>query len=75
MKVTLRSTIETKLHDGVLCRVWEGETEGGIRCYALIPIIAHHKDDDARASEFFSELVEHEPASERAIQCFNIRGF
>ena len=73
MKVTLQSTIETKRHYGVLCRVWEGETERGIRCYALIPIIAHHKDDDHRASEFVSELVEHVPASKRALQCFNIR--
>lgn len=73
MKVTLQSTIETKIHEGVLCRVWQGETGSGIKCYALIPVIAHHTDDDGRASEFFADLVEHIPASERAIQCFNLR--
>lgn len=73
MKVSLQSTREITSHEGVLCRVWEGKTESGINCYALIPVIAHHKDDDARAGEFHSELVEHESPSERALQCFNIR--
>ena len=73
MKVTLQSTVETTMHGGMLCRVWEGRTEGGVSCYALIPVIAHHKEDDDRASEFFTELVEHEQPTERALQCFDIR--
>lgn len=73
MKVSLQSTVATVIHEGILCRVWEGETAGGIKCYALIPFIAHHEDDTPRATEFFADLVEHVQASERAIQCFNIR--
>ena len=72
MKVTLQSTVEITLHRGVMCRLWEGETAAGIKCYALIPAIAHHNDDDARANEFHIELVEHEAASERSLECFGI---
>lgn len=73
MKVTLESTTAIKMHEGTRCRVWEGRTESGIACYALIPVIAHHKDDDARAGEFFRDLQEHEQPSKRALQCFDIR--
>lgn len=73
MKITLQSTSTIANHNGIKCRVWEGTTAAGIACYALIPVIAHHKDDDARATEFMTELQAHEPPSERALQCFNIR--
>jgi hypothetical protein len=73
MKVTLHSTTALKSYDGVRCRVWEGTTEAGIACYALIPVIAHHKDDDARASEFRRDLEEHREPTKRPMQCFDIR--
>jgi hypothetical protein len=43
MKVTLESTSKlvmlktSSLADGILCRIWEGTTETGIRCHAYIP--------------------------------------
>lgn len=73
MQVTLISTKATKVLNGTLCRVWEGETSTGVKCYALIPQIAHHTDDDHRASEFFADLMEHEDPSRRAIECFDLR--
>lgn len=58
MKVTLESTtkIVTLVIDGqdVPARVWEGKTEEGIPCHALITLIAVHKDEDA--AEFERDL-------------------
>lgn len=73
MKVTLTSTTATTTLNGTLCRVWEGQTEHGVACYALIPQIAHHKDDDDRAGEFRRDLTVHEQPSPRAIECFDLR--
>lgn len=67
MKVTLESTSKlvmlktSALADGILCRIWEGTTETGIRCHAYIPRIAAHKDQDL--SQFEIELQEQRPAS------------
>jgi hypothetical protein len=75
MTVTLTSTtrlisIETPV--GVVpARVWEGRTESGIECFALITRIAVHKDDDA--SQFDRELQEQIPPSPRAVQVFDPR--
>lgn len=44
------------LADGVPARVWEGETESGIKVHAFIPRVAVDKNDDA--SEFEKELQE-----------------
>ena len=60
MKVTLEST--TKIVDLVIdgktvpARVWQGTTEGGVRCHAFITRIAVHEDDDPE--EFNRELIE-----------------
>jgi hypothetical protein len=40
----------------VPARIWEGETESGIKVHAFITRIAVHKDDDA--SQFEAELKE-----------------
>lgn len=63
MKVTLESTtqiVEILSADATKvvaqARVWEGETESGIKCFALISRIAIHNDDVARAPEFEREL-------------------
>jgi hypothetical protein len=60
MKVTLESTekIVTLVVNGqdVPARIWEGETAGGIRCYAFLTRIAVHEDDNA--AEFERDLRE-----------------
>ena len=56
MKVTLESTTKVVTLNGHTTRVWEGETERGIRCHAYIVRIAVHKDLDS--SEFDRELAE-----------------
>lgn len=63
MKVQLQSTEKIVHLNGLPARVWEGITEGGVKCHAFITRIAVHKDDDA--SEFEKELQEHAaPSSE-----------
>ncbi len=62
MKITLESTtriIDVKSSasaDGIECRVWEGQTESGIKVQALIPRIAALKAEDL--SQFEAELKE-----------------
>lgn len=70
MKVTLTSTTkivilkQDHLKDGVPARVWEGETESGIKVHAFITRIAVSKDEP-NISEFERELNEqHVPSSE-----------
>lgn len=57
MNVQLHSTEKIIEINGVPARVWEGVTEGGVKCHAFITRIAVHKDDDA--TEFERELQEH----------------
>jgi hypothetical protein len=61
VKVTLESTSAIVTLNGVPARVWEGHTENGIACHALITRIAVHKDHDA--SQFERELQECRPPS------------
>jgi hypothetical protein len=59
MKIIIESTSKIVEFDGVLARVWEGETASGIKVHCLISRIAVSKADDA--SEFERELQECRP--------------
>ena len=67
MTITITSTSEvvtcktSALADGMLCRVWEGTTESGIRVQCLIPRIAALKADDL--AQFEAQLAEQKPPS------------
>ncbi|MGA8221473.1 MAG: hypothetical protein WB780_07435 [Candidatus Acidiferrales bacterium] len=67
MKITIESTSEivqirtAEYADSISCRVWEGQTESGIKVQALIPRIAALKTDDL--TEFERELQEQKPPS------------
>ena len=56
MKVILESTTRVVNLDGMPCRIWEGETSGGVKCHAYIPRIAAESDQDL--SQFETELEE-----------------
>jgi hypothetical protein len=56
MTITISSTTKTVELNGVPARVWEGETESGIKCHALITRIGVARDLDA--SQFETELKE-----------------
>lgn len=73
MKVTLESTDKIVELNGVQARIWEGETEGGVKCHAFITRIAVHKDDDA--SEFEKELAEKHRMASADVQVYDSRLF
>lgn len=39
MKITIEHTQKFAVVDGLLCRVWEGVTEGGGRCEVIVPFV------------------------------------
>jgi hypothetical protein len=75
MQVTLESTdkiIELVTPSGrVPARIWEGHTESGIACHALVTRIVVSKDDDA--SQFERELQEQRPPSREVDQAYSLR--
>lgn len=61
MKITIESTtkitrIELTHGQSIECRVWEGETERGVKIQCLIPRIAALADQDL--AQFEAELQE-----------------
>jgi hypothetical protein len=56
MKVTLESTSQIVQFDGAEARVWEGETDSGIKVTAFVTRVAVDKDDDTE--QFERELKE-----------------
>lgn len=63
MKITIEPTTQivivkpSPLSDGVPARVWEGQSESGIKVQCLVTRIAVSKDEP-RADEFEKELTE-----------------
>jgi hypothetical protein len=57
MKLTLESTPQIILYDGIPTRVWVGTTESGCRVTAFVTSVAVDSGQDA--SEFERELSEH----------------
>lgn len=68
MKITISPTSKIvilkpgEFANGVSARIWEGETESGIKVHCLITRIAVDKEEP-RASEFQKELQEVLPPS------------
>lgn len=56
MKITVESTSKIIHHRGVPVRVWEGETERGVKMVAFIAYVAVATDADN--SQFEAELQE-----------------
>ena len=57
MRVTLVSTTQIVTLNGIPCRIWEGQTAGGIPCHAFIARIACPLDSPPE--EFERDLWEH----------------
>ncbi len=55
MKITIESTSKIVELNGLPARIWEGETESGIKVHCYITRIAIDKDE-SRADEFQKEL-------------------
>lgn len=56
MKITIENTSKFATLDGVLCRIWEGTTEKGIKMHAFIPLIGVERSEDG--AEFERDLKE-----------------
>lgn len=61
MKVTLESTTKIVELNGVPARIWEGETEDGIKLHAYVTRVAVNKEQDS--SQFEKELQLHKAPS------------
>ena len=71
MKITIESTTMIVEASGVKCRVWEGETEHGVKVQCLIPRISAKKGQDL--TQFEAELKEMAPPSVDAMQVYPLR--
>jgi hypothetical protein len=79
MRITIESTSEIVTlakRDGrheisIPARVWEGETESGIKVHCLVTRIAAR--DGQNLAQFESELREVKPPSVDALDCFPLR--
>ena len=69
MKITIESTSEivtlSKGREEISARVWEGQTESGVKVLCMITLIAARSDQDL--SQFDVELKESRPPSPEAI--------
>lgn len=61
MKITLESTTKIVELNGVPARVWEGQTEDGIKLHAYVTRVAVNKEQDS--SQFEKELQQHKAPS------------
>lgn len=61
MTMTISSTTKVVSLNGIDCRVWEGETERGVKVHVYIPRVAAAPDQDL--SQFEAELQEQRPPS------------
>lgn len=61
MQMTIESSEEFTVYQGLKCRIWRGKTRKGVEVFAFIPLVAHRREADA--SEFEHELKEkhHDP--------------
>jgi len=57
MKITVESTSKIVELSGVPARIWEGQTDSGIKVHCFVTRIAIDKDE-LRISEFEKELKE-----------------
>lgn len=57
MKLTIQNTSKIVTLNGVPARIWEGETESGIKCHCYITRVAINKNE-TRVREFEEELSE-----------------
>jgi hypothetical protein len=71
MKMTIESTSRIVIANGVKCRVWEGETESGIRIHCLIPRLALKSDQNL--AELDGELKRQQEPTAECCHAFPLR--
>lgn len=58
MKLIIESTTKTTYVDGIPARIWEGQTDSGIKIHCYITSVAIDINEP-RADIFEKELIEH----------------
>jgi hypothetical protein len=72
VKITIESTDQiVDINNGLKARVWEGETDSGIKVTCFVTRIAVHKDQDS--AQFEKELKECRPP--RNAEAYSMRMF
>lgn len=71
MKITISNTTKIVTLDGVPARIWEGETESGIKIHCFITRIAIN-ENEPRKGEFENELQSQKPPS-LEIEAYSLR--
>lgn len=71
VKMAIDLTRKLQSHSGIDCRVWEGQTERGVKIQCLIPRIAVKNGQDV--SQFEAELKEQSAPSADAVAVFPMR--
>lgn len=70
MKITLESTTKIVELNGVPARIWEGTTERGVPCFAMImriaPAVEIPELTSAQVREFEADLLEQRAPSPQA---------
>lgn len=69
MKITIESSNKIVELNGVPARIWEGQTESGIKVHCFVTRIAIDKDE-SRVSEFIKELQETRTPSPEIKNCY-----
>lgn len=69
MKITIESSNKIVELNGVPARIWEGQTESGIRVHCFVTRVAIDKDE-SRVSEFIKELEETRTPSPEIKNCY-----
>lgn len=59
MRMTIQNTSQITTINGVPARIWEGESEGGVKVTCFITRVAVNEKDDT--AQFEAELKEFEP--------------
>ncbi len=57
MKITLESTNEIRTFNGVPARIWQGETDSGIKLHCFISNIAISKNETEEAIDQFNKKL------------------
>lgn len=58
MKIILESTTKLVHLNGVQCRIWEGQTESGIRVHAFLPRIAIDENETEENIQLFQKELQ-----------------
>lgn len=73
MTITIHNTNKIVLLNGKQVRIWEGETESGIKIHCYMALIAHSKDEPPEAVRIFKYELKRVSAPSNEIEAIPLR--